>query len=120
MNKLEVNKLRRKMRIRRKISGTASRPRLSVFRSLNKIYAQLIDDTTGTTLAAASSLSKEIENELKETKGKIAQSVIVGKLLAKKALEANITSAVFDRNGFKYHGRIKALADGTREGGLKI
>lgn len=109
-----------KIRVRKKIFGTPERPRLSVYRSLNHIYAQIIDDTTGKTLVAASSLSKEILDEVKKTSGKISKSKLVGTLIAKKALENNITAVVFDRNGFRYHGRIKAVADGAREGGLQF
>lgn len=111
---------RSKVRIRKKISGTAERPRLTVYRSLSHIYAQLIDDATSKTLISASSLSKEISDEIKDTKGKSVRSKKVGSLLAKKALELNISNVVFDRNGYRYHGRIKALADGAREAGLKF
>jgi large subunit ribosomal protein L18 len=108
---------RRKNRIRFKVSGSAERPRLSVYRSLNHIYAQVIDDVTGKTLAAASTLSPE----LLQSKGKkrdLAKEV--GKLLAKKCQAAQIAGAVFDRNGFNYHGRVAAVADGAREAGLKF
>jgi large subunit ribosomal protein L18 len=110
----------KRARIRRKISGTSERPRLTVFRSLSNVYAQLIDDVKGTTLLEASSLSKELVEEIKNSKGKISKSKLVGKLIAKKAVEKGITSAVFDRSGYQYHGRIKAVAEGAREGGLKI
>lgn len=102
-----------KTRIRGKISGTASRPRLSVFRSNKQIYAQLIDDLAGKTLAAAS--SKGIEEG---TKSEIAAKV--GKAIAEKALAAGISEVVFDRNGYLFHGRVKSLADAAREGGLKF
>lgn len=95
-------------------------PRLSVYRSLNQIYAQIIDDSTGNTLVAASSLSKELAEELKNTKGKISKGKLVGSLVAKKALEKKITNVVFDRNGYRYHGRIQAVAEGAREAGLKF
>jgi large subunit ribosomal protein L18 len=111
---------RSKTRIRKKIFGTPDKPRLTVYRSLNHVYAQVIDDTTGVTVVSASSLSKELSDSLKETKGKIARSKLVGSLLAKKAQEKNITDVVFDRNGYRYHGRIQAIADGAREGGLKF
>ena len=111
---------RSKIRIRKKISGTPEKPRLSVYRSLNNIYGQVIDDSTGKTLTSASSLSKEIAEEIKSAKGKTARSKLVGKLIAQKAVEQSISNVVFDRNGFKYHGRIKAFADGAREGGLKF
>ncbi|WP_421752718.1 50S ribosomal protein L18 [Croceimicrobium sp.] len=103
-------------RIRKKVSGTNSIPRLSVFRSNKEIYAQLIDDVSGKTLAAASSLDKEISKE--GTKSDIAKAV--GAALAKKATEAGLETCAFDRGGYLYHGRVKALADGAREGGLKF
>ncbi|MCS7052596.1 MAG: 50S ribosomal protein L18 [Ignavibacterium sp.] len=109
-----------KIRIKKKIFGTSERPRLSVYRSLNQIYAQIIDDDKGITLASASSLSKEISEQIKATKGKVEKSKLVGNLIAKLALEKNIKQVVFDRNGFRYHGRVKALADGAREGGLQF
>lgn len=118
--KVKNNRLRTKARVRNKISGTAERPRLSVYRSLTGIYAQLIDDNSGVSLAAVSSKTGELKEELATVKTKIAQSTLVGKYLAKKALEAGITAVVFDRNGYRYHGRVQALADGAREGGLKI
>jgi large subunit ribosomal protein L18 len=109
-----------KATIRKKISGTAERPRLSVYRSLGNIYGQIIDDVAGKTLVAASSIAKEVKTELAGAKSKKAKSTLVGKILAKKALEKNIKNVVFDRNGLLYHGRVKALADGAREGGLKF
>ena len=115
-----TKKATKKARIRRKISGTAERPRLSVFRSLNHIYVQMIDDVKGTTLLEASTKSKELVDEIKSSKGKTSKSKLVGKLVAKKAVEKGITTAVFDRSGYQYHGRIKAVAEGAREGGLKI
>ncbi len=113
-------RLRIKEKIRRRISGTPDRPRLSVYRSLKHIYAQIIDDTKGTTLAATSSLSPEVRDQLAAMKGKAARSKVVGAMLARKALERNITQVVFDRGGFLYHGRVKALAEGAREAGLKF
>jgi large subunit ribosomal protein L18 len=109
---------RRKIRysIRRKISGTAERPRLSVYRSNRAIYCQLIDDVAGVTLAAASTMDKEVANAGNKTE----QSKAVGKLLAERAKEAGIETLVFDRGGYLYHGRVKALAEGAREGGLKF
>ena len=104
-----------KWHIRSKISGTAERPRLSVFRSNKSIYAQLIDDTTGTRLAAVSSTKLEAESG---TKTEI--SAKVGKAIAEKALEKGIKEVVFDRSGYLYHGRVKQLAEGAREGGLKF
>ncbi len=103
-------------RIRKKISGTADRPRLSVFRSNKQIYAQLIDDVSGHTLVSASSREKGVDG--KGAKSEIAKSV--GAELAKKAKAAKIDKAVFDRGGYRYHGRVKALADGAREGGLQL
>jgi large subunit ribosomal protein L18 len=114
------SRLRSKIKIRRKISGVKDKPRLTIYRSLNNIYAQLIDDSEGNTLVAASSLSKEVLEELKSVKGKISKSKMIGVLVAKKALEKNISQVVFDRNGYRYHGRVKAIADGAREGGLKF
>ncbi len=117
----EKKKIRRekiRKRVRSKIFGTPERPRLSVYRSLKHIYAQIIDDTKGHTLVAMSSLSKEIRDEIKNSKTKTEVSRIVGLALAKKALEKGITKVVFDRNGYKYHGRVKALAEAAREGGL--
>ena len=111
-------RLRIKRRIRKRISGTTEKPRLTVFRSNTDIYVQLIDDSKGVTLAAASSLVKDIKE--KTSINKTEQARLVGQLAAKVALEKGITEVVFDRNGFKYHGRIKALADGAREAGLKF
>ena len=113
-------RLRSKIKTRRKISGIKEKPRLTVYRSLNNMYVQLIDDSEGNTLVSASSLSKELLEELKNSKGKISKSKMVGILVAKKALEKNISQVVFDRNGYRYHGRVKAIADGAREGGLKF
>lgn len=110
---------RRHRRIRMKISGTAERPRLNVFRSLNHIYAQVIDDTVGHTLVSASSLEPGLQAEL-EGKKKVEQAAVVGKTLAERAKAAGIETVVFDRGGYRYHGRIKALADGAREGGLEF
>lgn len=111
---------RKKIRVRKKLSGDSQRPRISVYRSAVHMHAQLIDDVKGVTLASASSKSKEILDEIKNSKGKISKSKLVGKLLAKKALELGITTAVFDRSGYEYHGRVKAVADGAREGGIKM
>ena len=112
----EKRRLRIRMRIRKTVNGSAAAPRLSVFRSNKEIYAQLIDDTTGKTLAAASSRDKEIEN--KDNKSNTA--VAVGKLVAEKALKAGVTKVTFDRGGYLYHGRVKSLAEGAREAGLKF
>ena len=116
--KKKTSRIRARIKIRKKISGTPERPRLSVFRSLDNIYAQIIDDTTGETLVAVSSLNKEAKEDIKSVKGKINRSKLIGSILAKKALEKDIKQVVFDRGGFRYHGRVKALADGAREGGL--
>ena len=111
---------RAKVKIRKKISGTSEKPRLTVYRSLSNIYAQLIDDSTGKTLVSASTLAKELASDLKLSKGKIERGKLVGTLLAKKAAEKNITVVLFDRNGYRYHGRVQAVANGAREGGLKF
>lgn len=104
-------------RIRDRVSGTTVRPRLSVYRSNNNIYAQIIDDSKGVTLCAASSS----EDGIKDVKdNKVAKSAMVGKILAEKAVAAGIKSVVFDRGGYLYHGRVKSLADAAREGGLKF
>jgi len=115
----QYRRFRIKQRIRKTISGTAERPRLSVFRSNKEIYAQLIDDINGRTLAAASSLSKDIAGQ-EGNVSKIEQAQKVGNLMAKKAQEAGIETVVFDRNGYLYHGRVKALAEAVRKGGLKF
>jgi len=109
-----------KRHIRTRISGTTERPRLTVFRSLRHVYAQIVDDSGGKTLVAVSDLSKEFREQFKEAKGQSAIAKRVGTLAAKKAAEKNITQVVFDRNGYVYHGVVKALADGAREGGLKF
>ncbi len=103
-------------RIRRKVTGTSERPRLAVFRSLKSIYAQLIDDSTGTTIASASSLEKDADTK----GGNSAAAKAVGALIAKKAKDNGITRVVFDRGGYLYHGNIKALADAAREAGLEF
>ena len=110
----------RQARVRKKVSGTSERPRLSVFRSLKHIYAQVIDDTTGRTIASASS-QESLTNGGSDGSGtKTDVSEAVGKTLAERALAAGVSQVVFDRGGCKYHGRVKALADGSREGGLKF
>lgn len=111
-----IRRIKIKYRIRHKISGTPEMPRLSVFRSNKEIYAQLIDDVKGVTLTAASSAEKGVEKS--GTKSEMAAKV--GKLIAERALAAGIQTVVFDRNGYLYHGRVKSLADGAREGGLKF
>jgi len=115
----ELARKRRHLRIRRKISGTAERPRLSVYRSLRHIHAQLIDDTVGHTLVSASSAELELKAKLANGGNKEAAKQ-VGLLLAQRAKEKGITKVVFDRSGYLYHGRIAALAEGAREGGLEF
>ena len=117
MNIKESARGRRHKRIRKKISGTDKKPRLCVYRSLNHIYAQIIDDTKGQTIVSASTLDKELKDE-KGHKGNAAMSKKVGQVLASKASKAGIKEIVFDRSGYQYHGRIKALAEGARENGL--
>lgn len=118
VKKQDSNKARtaRHKRVRAKISGTPERPRLNVFRSTKHIYAQIIDDVNGVTLASASSQSKDFEGD----GGNVAGAKAVGELIAKHAIEKGITEVVFDRGGYLYHGRIKELANGAREGGLKF
>ena len=110
----------RQERVRKKVSGTPERPRLSVFRSLKHIYAQVIDDTTGRTIVAASSQEAIQPASDADANTKTDISSAVGKALAERALTAGVTRVVFDRGGCKYHGRVKALADGSREGGLQF
>lgn len=114
----EARRIRIKHRIRKKVFGTAERPRLTVFRSNKQIYVQLIDDIDGKTLLSVSSLEKEVAESNKTNK--IEQAKVVGKLAAEKSKAVGITEVVFDRNGYLYHGRVKALADAAREGGLKL
>lgn len=110
---------RRQRRVRMKITGTPERPRLNVFRSLNQIYAQVIDDEGGRTLVSASTLDKSLAAKL-EGKNKVGQAAIIGQAVAERAMAEGISEVVFDRGGYLYHGRVKALADGAREGGLKF
>ncbi len=117
---MSKKRLKNKIRVRKKISGTSERPRIAVFKSLKQVYAQIIDDSNGTTLVAASSLTKDIEGDIKSAKSKVEKSKIVGKYLAEKAVEKGISSVVFDRSGYRYHGRVQAIADGARDGGLKF
>ena len=111
---------KRRIRIRKKVIGTAERPRLSVFRSLKHVYAQLHDDTTGTSLGMVSTKSDIIKPQLKDITGKVSAAKLVGVEVAKYALSKNITTVVFDRGGYLYHGRVKAVAEGAREGGLQF
>ncbi len=109
----------RHLRVRAKISGTADRPRLNIFRSLENIYVQVIDDEQGYTLVSASTIDKDIAPKL-EGKNKTESAKIVGLTVAERAQAAGVSEVVFDRGGYRYHGRVKALADGAREGGLKF
>ena len=118
-NKARLARQRRHARVRKLVVGTPQRPRLNVYRSLKHIYAQIIDDTQGHTLLAVSTLDPALRKELKG-KTKTEQAAQVGRLLAERALQAGITQVVFDRGGYKYHGRVKALAEASREGGLKF
>lgn len=111
---------KRKIRIRKKISGTPEKPRLSVFRSLKHMYAQLIDDTNHISIATVSTSSKTLSDALASKEGKVDKAKLVGKEIARIAQEKNIGTVVFDRNGYLYHGRVKAVADGAREGGLQF
>ena len=111
---------RRKRRVRKRISGTADRPRLTVFRSHKNIYAQIIDDTAGQTLVAASSVEKPVPQNLSGSGGNKAAAEIVGQTLASKAAEAGIKQVGFDRNGYPFHGRVRELAEAARKGGLKF
>ncbi|KGF46382.1 50S ribosomal protein L18 [Veillonella montpellierensis DNF00314] len=112
-----IARAKRHLRLRRHISGTATRPRLNVYRSLSNIYAQVIDDVAGNTLVAASSLDKELKLTYG---GNVAAAKVVGKAIAEKAMAKGIDTVVFDRGGYIYHGRIAALAEGAREAGLKF
>lgn len=121
MERLELKKVRRqrrKYRIRKKIVGRGDVPRLSIYRSLKHIYAQIIDDERGNTLVACSTMDKEVREAIKDRMRKVEQAKLVGKILAKRALEKGIERIAFDRNGFLYHGRVRALADSARENGL--
>ena len=111
---------KRKARIRKKISGTAERPRLTVYKSLKHMYAQVVDDVAGRTIAAVSTGSKALKGEVKEDDDKTAAAKKVGQAIARAALEKGISQVVFDRNGFDYHGRIAAVAEAAREAGLKF
>ncbi len=116
-NKKEA-RLRRKRRVRKKVRGTPERPRLSVFKSVRHIYAQIIDDISGRTLVAVSSLSPDLKDKIGKNSGNIEGAKIVGLGIARKALDKGIKRVVFDRSGFIYHGRVKAVAEAAREGGL--
>ena len=109
---------RRHARVRRRVRGTPERPRLDVYRSLNHIYAQITDDTADHTLVSASDVDKEVRKAVKDSQKKSEVAAVVGEALAKRAKEKGITAVVFDRGGFRYHGRVKALAEAVRKGGL--
>ncbi|MCD6582175.1 MAG: 50S ribosomal protein L18 [Desulfuromusa sp.] len=115
--KRRIARLKRQARVRKKVRGTSECPRLSVFRSAKHIYAQIIEDVTGKTLIATSTLSQDVDLA---SKGNVEAAKAVGNSIAKKALDLNITKVVFDRNGFLYQGRVQALADAAREAGLKL
>jgi large subunit ribosomal protein L18 len=117
--KSQQARLKRHLRVRKKVAGTPERPRLNVFRSDKHIYAQVIDDTVGHTLAAASTVDVELRGKV-EGKPKTEQAKVVGQMVAERALDAGIKQVVFDRGGYKYHGRVKALAEAARETGLKF
>ena len=121
VSKKSRSEVRRKkhMKLRNRFSGTAQRPRLAVFRSNNHMYAQIIDDTVGKTLVSASTLQKDVKAELEQT-NTVAAAAYLGTVIGKKAVEAGIEEVVFDRGGFVYHGKVKALADAAREAGLKF
>jgi len=121
VNKIDKNaiRIRKHARVRKKVSGTAERPRLNVFRSSKNMYAQIIDDIAGTTLVAASTIDEALKGKLKYSGNKEAAKE-VGKLIAERAKEKGITDVVFDRSGYIYHGRVKELADGAREAGLNF
>ncbi len=112
-------RIKKHVRLRNRFSGTAARPRLAVFRSNNHMYAQIIDDTVGNTLVAASTVEKEIKSQLEKTDD-VAAAAYVGTVIAKRALEKGIKEVVFDRGGFIYHGKVQALADAAREAGLEF
>ena len=121
VSKKSRSEIRRKkhLKLRNRFSGTTQRPRLAVFRSNNHMYAQIIDDTVGNTLVSASTLQKDVKAELEKTNN-VEAAAYLGTVIAKKAIEKGITSVVFDRGGFIYHGKIKALADAAREAGLNF
>ena len=118
-NKKREARKRRHVRVRKKVSGTSDMPRLNVFKSARHIYAQIIDDLSGSTLVSASTLDKDLKGKLK-TRGNIEAAKLVGSLVAGRAAENAIKKVVFDRGGYFFHGRVKALADAAREGGLKF
>lgn len=116
----EIRAQRRRLRVRKRLHGTSAKPRLAIFRSNKQIYVQLVDDQTGRVLGGNSSLSPQVKSQIKPGMKKVEISKLVGQALAQKAQSLGITQAVFDRSFYLYHGRVKALADGAREGGLKF
>jgi large subunit ribosomal protein L18 len=119
LNPRTQSRIKRKKRIRKRVIGTSERPRLCVFRSARHIYAQIIDDTRGHTLTAASTVEKTLKKS-SEKGGKMVAANQIGKMVAERAIKQGINKVVFDRNGFLYHGRLKAVSDGAREGGLEF
>ena len=119
VSKRERSRVRRHHRVRLRVYGTPDRPRLNVYRSNAHLYAQVIDDTTGRTLVSASTLDEDIKGKLKSG-ANLAAAVAVGRLVAERALKANLKAVVFDRGGYRFHGRVKALAEASREKGLKF
>jgi len=119
MDKREALRQRRHRRVRKRVRGTAERPRLNVYRSLCNIYAQVVDDAEAVTLVSASTIDPEVRGRVK-TGGNVESAKIVGETVAKRALEKGIKSVVFDRGGYKYHGRVRSLAEGAREAGLEF
>ena len=121
IKKSRIEQRRRvKVRVRKKVTGTTACPRLTIYRSLNHLYAQIVDDAQSKTIASASTLSKELRDAVKDVKGRRERAKRVGAEVAKKALGQNIKHVVFDRNGYMYHGIVKAIADGAREAGLQF
>jgi len=119
MDKKAALRVRRHRRVRKKVLGTAERPRLNVFRSLCNIYAQIVDDVSAKTIVSASTIDREIKGKIKSG-GNVEAAKAVGELIAKRALEKGVKKVVFDRGGYKYHGRVKSLADAAREAGLEF
>jgi large subunit ribosomal protein L18 len=116
-----VARKRRQARVRKRVNGTTEKPRLNIFRSLSHIYAQVIDDVKGVTLVSASTIDAQVRaSGVLEGKTKVQQAIEVGKAVAQRALDAGVSEVVFDRGGYKYHGRVKALANASREAGLKF
>ncbi|PIU44429.1 MAG: 50S ribosomal protein L18 [Ignavibacteriales bacterium CG07_land_8_20_14_0_80_59_12] len=120
LNTRQERRLHIKTHIRKTVKGTPERPRLTVYRSLQHLYAAIVDDTTHRTLLSVSTLAKDLRDELKDAKSRKEKSRLVGKHVARKALEKNITTVVFDRGGYLYHGLVREIAEGAREGGLQF